>query len=139
MTNNKADDQQIQAQDNEYPQNEPFYLPDIYFLSISKSLEEFHSLLGKMIFDVPNYNEPELKMLSELLSKPFKRKRGPKSKDNRLFEIKHRYIVAPDESGVFIKRVDAIKEIADQYGMNAEAAAKLYDQAVGPRRKKGNN
>jgi len=117
---------------------EPDFIPDIYFLGESKSANEFYHRLGKMIFDVPKYNEDELRYLSELISKPWKRKKGRPSDEQRDFEIKSIYyaLAARDKEPEKIK--DFIQLVQNEFKMDFDAARKAVRKALGPTVKKVN-
>lgn len=117
---------------------EPDFIPDIYLLEESKSADEFYHRLGKMILDVPKYNEEELKYLSELVSKPWKRKKGRPSNEQRDFEIKSLYYTLADHNKEPKKIKDFIQLVQIEFRMDFDAARKAVRNALGPPVKKAN-
>ena len=108
------------------------FIDDIFLIENAKSAKEFHERLAQIIPRVPKFIDKELEYLAKVVAKPWQGKRGPKFKDARLFAIKIQYELKNSSK----RRVDAINEIAERYRLNPEAAAKLYDKAIGPRPKK---
>jgi len=134
MQNEKDDDGPF-PEIEEFEQ-EPFFIPDIYFLEQSNSAEEFHERLSKIICDTPKYNQAELNYLADVVSKPWKAKKGRKPHEGRDLEILHLSFLYFDQTKP--KKVqDFIKFIAKKYGMEFDAARKAITKAMGPRRKKG--
>ena len=113
---------------------EPFFIPDIYFLGESKSAEEFYQRLGEMIFDVPKYNEQELKYLSELVSKPWKRKKGRPFDEERASDILYTYRDLVMMGKKPKKMKDFIQLISKKYKLEYDAARKAVGKALSPMR-----
>lgn len=135
MTNEKKDEEAFpEIEDFE---QEPFFIPHIYFLEESKSAEEFHKSLSKMICDVPKYNQAELEYLAEVVSKPWKEKRGRKPYEYRDLEIKHLYYRYFEGAGKPRKIKDFTEVIEKKYKLSSEAARAAIAKAIGPRRKVG--
>ena len=135
MTNEKKDEEAFpEIEDFE---QEPFFIPHIYYLEESKSAEEFHKSLSKMICDVPKYNQAELEYLAEVVSKPWKAKRGRKPYEYRDLEILHLSYRYFEDAGKPRKVKDFIEVIAKKYKLSSEAARAAIAKAKGPRRKVG--
>jgi len=116
---------------------EPFFIPDIYYLEESKSAEEFHKRLSKMIFDISKYNQEELEYLSRVVSQPWKKAKGRPRNEDRDFEIKILHFEYFEDQTKPKKVQDFVNFIAKKYGMEFDAARKAIAKALGPRRKKG--
>jgi len=110
----------------------PMFYADIYFLSESKSAEEFYHRLGKMIYDVPKYDEEELKSLSELISKPWKRKKGRPFDEQRVMDIRFAYYEFIEDYGASGKKTNFVKLIATKYKLEFDAARKAVEKAFRP-------
>lgn len=133
---NEKDDDGAFSEIDEFEQ-EPFFIPDIYYLEESKSAEEFHKRLSKLIFDVPKYNHEELQYLSEVVSKPWKRAKGRPFDKDKYLTIQHDHFYYFDDPSTSKKKQDFINFIADKHKMDFDAARKAIAKALGPRRKKG--
>jgi hypothetical protein len=134
MPNNKHDEEFPEIEEFEY---EPFFIPDIYFLEESKSADEFHKRLSKMIYEVPKYNKEELKYLSDVVATPWKAKKGRKPLEDRDSDIRHLFYLYFEDSNKTKKRQDFIKLIAEKYRIEFDAARKAIAKALGPSGKIG--
>lgn len=133
---NEKDDDGAFPEIEEFEQ-EPFFIPHIYFLEESKSAEEFHERLKTMIFDVPKYNQEELEYLSKVVSQPWKGKKGRPADEGRHYTILHLYHLYFEDGKKPRKKQDFINFIAGECKLDFDAARKAIAKALGPRRKKG--
>ena len=115
--------------DADWMSSEPDFRPQLYHLDTAASAVEFHKLLGDLIQYVPQFNENELARLTELVSKPWKGKRGPKTKEDRDWWIKEQFLFV-EASESTVSRKDAIIIIANQFKLSPETAAKAFDKAM---------
>jgi hypothetical protein len=115
--------------DTDLMPSESDFRPELYSLETASSAVEFHKLLGDLVQYVPQFNESELAQLTELISKPWKGKRGPKRKEDRDDWIKERFLFV-EASEPKVSRKDAIIIIANRFKLSSETAAKAYDKAM---------
>ena len=120
----------MEGNNQEY-EMEPFFILDIYYLEESKSAEEFYHRLGEMIYDVPKYDEQELKYLSELVSKPFKKKKGRPSNDHRDIEIRTIYYQLSEADQEPKTKKEFIEIIMNEFRLDFDASRKAIKKAFG--------
>lgn len=125
-------------------------MDEINFLAKAESKKEYHQLLSEIIWRVPQFNDEELRYLSNILRYPVEYRRGPKQLIMRDVIILEKYFVLTGKKSL-MPRLDIIHGIMADHKLTFDAARKIYDRlrpkaakakaqkAKAQQKKKGNN
>jgi len=103
---------------------------ELWLLEQSESAEEFYYRLSKIIIDAHILTVDDRQWLANLVAKPWSKKIGRPLNKGRYQQAYWDYIRGPMSQGLPpIKRAIAIEELMGIYGIEYEAAAKLYTNA----------